>query len=286
MTHRNFEENVFPAGKGEPLLPRISSRARKGLYSAALSALTVLGMAVAAPVGHAENPATGAVPIPEARGEQAVDSTITVEGTMDGELTRYYGKGDLGGGGQAEDQPPVFELEDGATLRNVIIGAPASDGIHCLGSCTLRNVWWEDVGEDAATLAAGSPSDLMVIDGGGARAAEDKVFQHNGPGTMLINDFRVEDFGTLYLSCGNCTAQYERHAIINDVTATAPGGKLTGVNVNYGDSVALSDITVVGDSEMDICVSYEGNETGAEPERIGSGPSKNCRYAPWDIDFE
>ncbi|GAB3553958.1 hypothetical protein J2S53_001334 [Actinopolyspora lacussalsi] len=107
----------------------------------------------------------------------------------------------------------------------------------------------------------------MVIDGGGARATEDKVFQHNGPGTMLINDFRVENSGTLYRSCGNRTGQYERHAITNDITAAAPGGKLTGFNVEYGDSGALSDITVVGDSERDIRVSYEGNETGAEPEQ-------------------
>ncbi|SFT36466.1 Pectate lyase [Actinopolyspora lacussalsi subsp. righensis] len=47
----------------------------------------------------------------------------------------------------------------------------------------------------------------MVIDSGGARATEHKIFQHNGPGTMMINDFRVENFGTLYLSCGNRTGR-------------------------------------------------------------------------------
>lgn len=264
----------------------ISSRAKKGLYSALLSALTVLGMAVTVPAGHTETPAHGAQPFPEAHGEQAVDSTITVEGKMNGGFTRYYGEGDLGGGDQGEDQPPIFELADGATLKNVIIGAPASDGIHCLGSCTLKNVWWEDVGEDAATLAAGDPGDRMVVKGGGAQAAEDKVFQHNGPGTMVIDDFRAENFGTFYLSCGNCGEQYERHAIIDDVTAVAPGDKLTGVNVNYGDTVELSDITIVGDSEMDVCVSYLGNENGSEPERIGSGPSENCLYEDSDITFE
>ncbi|SDK21772.1 Pectate lyase [Actinopolyspora mzabensis] len=205
---------------------------------------------------------------------------------MNGGFTRYYGEGDLGGGNQDEDQPPIFELADGATLKNVIIGAPASDGIHCLGSCTLQNVWWEDVGEDAATLAAGDTWDLMVIKGGGAQAAKDKVFQHNGPGTMVISDFRARDFGTFYLSCGNCTEQYERHAFIHDIRTTAPKNKLTGVNVNYGDTVALSDITVAGDPGTDICVSYLGNDDGTEPERIGSGPSENCLYDESDIDFE
>src|SRR5262249_14937094 len=37
-------------------------------------------------------------------------------------------------------------LGDGGVLQNVIIGAPGVDGVHCEGTCTLRNVWWEDVG--------------------------------------------------------------------------------------------------------------------------------------------
>ena len=56
-----------------------------------------------------------------------------------------------------------------ATLENVILGNPAADGIHCEGTCTLKNVWWEDVGEDAATLQGSSASQVMTIDGGGAQ---------------------------------------------------------------------------------------------------------------------
>ena len=51
----------------------------------------------------------------------------------------------------------------------------------------------------------------MTIDGGGAQKASDKVFQHNGPGTMIIKNFCAQDFGKLYRSCGNCTTQYARH---------------------------------------------------------------------------
>ncbi|MFI7439913.1 pectate lyase [Nonomuraea indica] len=40
----------------------------------------------------------------------------------------------------------------GGTVRNVILDAPAGGGIHREGSCTIRDVWWNDVGEDAATL--------------------------------------------------------------------------------------------------------------------------------------
>jgi pectate lyase len=79
--------------------------------------------------------------------------TIPVSGTFDGGMKRYCCIGD---GGQSESQDPVFELAPGATIKNVIIGAPAGDGIHCLGNCTIQNVWWEDVGEDAATFLGGT----------------------------------------------------------------------------------------------------------------------------------
>ena len=43
----------------------------------------------------------------------------------------------------------IFILEDGATLSNVIIGPNQAEGVHCKGTCTINNVWWEDVCEDA-----------------------------------------------------------------------------------------------------------------------------------------
>ena len=154
-------------------------------------------------------------------GEQAVTATIKVNGRFDGKLKRHFGSGALGGSGQDEGQPALFELADGATLENVVIGAPAADGIHCLGSCTLRNVWWQDVGEDAATLLGASATQKMTIECGGAKGASDKVFQHNGPGTMIVRNFDVQDFGKLYRSCGNCKSQHERHVELSQITRRA-----------------------------------------------------------------
>ncbi|KAH7694793.1 pectate lyase, partial [Aphelenchoides avenae] len=99
------------------------------------------------------------------------------------------GKG-LGDGGQGESQKQIFKLEDGAVIRNVIIGSPAADGIHCKGTCTIENVWWEDVGEDAATFKSKVDSSKYTVTGGGARHASDKVFQHNGAGTLTIKNFQ------------------------------------------------------------------------------------------------
>ncbi|HET9955737.1 MAG TPA: pectate lyase [Polyangiaceae bacterium] len=218
---------------------------------------------------------------PSAKGEQSVSTTIKVSGNYDGGLKRFTGSGALGTSGQSEDQGPLFELESGATLSNVIIGSPAADGVHCKGTCTLSNVWWEDVGEDAATLKGSSSSQVMTIDCGGAKKADDKVFQHNGPGTMIIRNFSVDDFGKLYRSCGNCKTQYERHSIFENVTAKG-GSVLAGVNTNYGDSAKFSRVTITG--KISICDRFTGNSTGDEPTKTGSGADgKYCIYQPSDI---
>ncbi|MEV4213809.1 pectate lyase [Micromonospora sp. NPDC049662] len=218
---------------------------------------------------------------PTPTGSQKVDATIPVSGTFDGGLRRYYGIGD---GGQSESQDPMFELAAGATLRNVIIGAPAGDGVHCEGDCTLVNVWWEDVGEDAATFRGGT---TYTVDGGGARSASDKVFQHNGAGTVYIGNFRVENSGKLYRACGNCSTSYQRHVVIDNVVVRDTD-TIAGINTNWGDTARFSRVTIVGDPdrETSICVKYKGVPKGSEPTKIGEGADGvNCLYSPSDITY-
>lgn len=224
---------------------------------------------------------------PTATGTQAVTASIQVSGTFDGGLKRYYGSGDLGSGSQSEDLPAMFELADGATLQNVILGSPAADGVHCAGACTLKNVWWEDVGEDAATFRGSSASLVRTVDGGGAKLASDKVFQHNGAGTLIIKNFQVQDFGKLYRSCGNCSTQYKRNVQIQNVWITVPGIAVAGINTNYGDTASFSGLTVYGDSgrDLDICAKFKGVTSG-EPTQIGSGPdSTNCLYTAANVTY-
>ena len=194
---------------------------------------------------------------PTPSGQAPVNNgTIAVSGTFDGGMKRYCCIGD---GGQGESQDPVFELAPGATIQNVILGAPAGDGIHCTGNCTIRNVWWEDVGEDAATFLGGT--NYYVI-GGGARSATDKVFQHNGPGTVHISGFYAENVGKLYRACGNCTTSYQRHVVIDNV-AVRSTKVLAGINTNWGDTARFSRITVYGSAT--ICEKYRGVPKGQEP---------------------
>ena len=203
-----------------------------------------------------------------------VNATIEVTGTFDGQGGVFIGGGALGDGGQSEGQDPLFNLADGATLQNVTLGSPAADGVHCAGSCTLLGVTWQDVGEDAATFRGTNAT--VVIDGGSATSADDKVFQDDrgAGGSVTIKNFKVADFGKLYRSCGNCSTQAARTANISNITATAPGGVIAGENSNLGDKVTISNVTISGDgaADVDICDIFEGNDTGAEPTKISSEP--------------
>ncbi|RIV37984.1 pectate lyase [Micromonospora radicis] len=210
---------------------------------------------------------------PPATGQQTVTETIRVTGSFDGANRRFVGGGDLGDGGQDEGQDPLFRLADGAVLENVILGAPAADGVHCAGSCTLRNVHWEDVGEDAATFRGTGA--VVLIQGGSAAKAADKIFQDNrgAGGSVTITDFQVDDdFGKLYRSCGNCRTQAPRTVTLRNITVTGTGDVLAGINANLGDRAVIEGVTFTGGGRADLCDLFEGNDSGAEPRKIGAGP--------------
>lgn len=38
----------------------------------------------------------------------------------------------------------MFIVEEGGTLSNVILGPNQAEGVHCIGACTLINVWHSD----------------------------------------------------------------------------------------------------------------------------------------------
>ncbi|MEU5088770.1 pectate lyase [Streptomyces sp. NPDC021356] len=255
---------------------------------AATSALAALGLTCTTYLTGLSGTAVAASAWPTPTKSVPVTETIPVSGTYDGELQRFYGSGDLGTDGQSEDQGPIFELKDGAVLKNVVIGSPAADGGHCPGSCTLQNVWWEDVGEDAASFKGTSSSAAYHVIGGGAKKASDKIFQFNGAGKLTVSQFRVADFGKLVRSCGNCKTQYKRTISVSDVDVTAPGKAIVGIDENYGDTATLSGIRVHGDSSKKVkpCVRYQGNNTGKEPKETGSGPDGTyCRYSASDVTY-
>lgn len=275
-------------------LPRLSSApissASKLLILPTLLALLSACNLSAAP-GSSESTSTptldaqGLNTFPTPTSTTKISATITIpKGT-----SRNYGNARYisSTASQDENQAPLFILEDGASLSNVIIGAPAADGVHCKGSCTLTNVWWEDVGEDAATFKSTAASQVMTVTGGGARKATDKIFQHNGPGTMIIRNFSAETYGTFYRSCGNCKTQYRRNVVISGVTAKDGTAKLVGVNENYGDTAKISGVTIIG-RRVPVCVRFTGVTSGEPKEIPGSGgPSgTTCQFSTGDISYQ
>ncbi|QOV39186.1 pectate lyase [Streptomyces ferrugineus] len=269
---------------------RVSHRRRVTKRRALIAGVSALGVTGAAIVTTTLMSSAGAAASwPTANGSKPVSKTIPVSGTYDGKMAKFYGTGDLGGGGQEEGQDPIFELADGAVLKNVVIGSPAADGVHCKGSCTLQNVWWLDVGEDAATFKGKSSSAVYKVYGGGARNADDKVLQFNGAGKLVVSKFQVQNFGKLVRSCGNCSTQYKRTIIINDVDVTAPGNSIVGINSNYGDTAALRKVRIHGDGGKKIktCTRFEGNSSGKEPKEIGTGPDgTSCNFSSSDITYQ
>ncbi|PGH01690.1 hypothetical protein AJ79_07844 [Helicocarpus griseus UAMH5409] len=213
-------------------------------------------------------------PLPESQGSETFSEPYVVTGSFDGGM-KTYGRGvECSGQSEGGDSDAVFQIEDGGSLSNAIIGADQVEGVHCLGSCTIENVWWEAVCEDALTIKQSSGT--STITGGGAQNADDKVIQHNGGGTVSVDGFTVYNFGKLYRSCGNCDEQHDRHVELSGVIAVE-GSSLVGINSNLGDTAKIDGSTCASDVG-DICVEYEGNDTGDEPEKIGSGPSEACGY--------
>ncbi|MGW1022688.1 pectate lyase [Streptomyces sp. NPDC002577] len=268
---------------------RARHRRRTGRRRAAAAGFAAFALTGAALMTSAMlSPAGAAGAWPTARGARAISSTIDVSGTFDGGLKRYYGSDGLGGDGQDEGRNPVFRLEDGAVLKNVVLDAPAAKGVQCQGSCTLQNVWWEDVGEDAATFGGTTSSAVYTVYGGGAQKASDTVFRFNGAGKLVVTRFQVADFGELVRSCGTCSTQAERSVVVNDVDVTAPGGAIVGIDSGRGDTAALHNVRIHGDTGKKIkpCVRFQDGDTGDEPAQIGTGADGTyCRYTAFDLTY-
>ncbi|MFT3736100.1 MAG: pectate lyase [Rhodocyclaceae bacterium] len=214
----------------------------------------------------------------------SASATSTISGTKD------YAGATVGTScdGQSESQQPVFVLTDGATLKNVHIKkGGGADGVHCLGTCTLNNVIWDQVCEDAATMKGGSGKTMYVI-GGSATKADDKVFQHNGKGsTINLSNFQTYDrIQRLWASCGNCSSNGgPRYLVANGVKINGPVTKPDGaagyvlrLNQNYGDKATVRNMKIknysVGNPK--VCVQAIGVQPGEA--QVNKGEFWNTAY--------
>jgi len=223
-------------------------------------------------------------PVPTATATvQLTQTQVVLAGqTFDGGNRRY----NLSGGSQSEGQAPVFEVQSGGSVRNVIIGPLAADGIHCLGNCTLDHVFWEDIGEDAAT-ALGPAGTVMTVNCGAAFNGSDKTFQFNGRGELHISNFYVGKAGKLVRSCGDCTGNGGPRRIFVNNVITRDVSTLVGINTNFGDVAVIRNVTLnnSGTSKTKICQVYKGVVKGnGSSTAIGvEFNTPNCQVSQSDV---
>ncbi len=126
-------------------------------------------------------------------GSQSITATIRVtSGTYDGGCRTYNPSGDLGDGSQSEGQDPAFRVENGATLRNVILGNNGVDGVHFYNGGNLQNFRWTNVGEDAFTIKSSGTVNVSGVTGVNS---EDKFAQVNAASTLNVSNCIVDNAG-------------------------------------------------------------------------------------------
>ncbi len=136
-----------------------------------------------------------------------VKSGETFDGRLpSGKFVRYVADPKrMGDGSQSEHQKPMFILEPGAELSNLILDTPSADGVHLYvqdGKTTrLTNIQVRDVGEDAITVKEGSGGNVIISRCSFLKAA-DKVIQVNVPSNVLVDRCYAQDFVRFARSIG------------------------------------------------------------------------------------
>ncbi|MES1164414.1 MAG: pectate lyase [Verrucomicrobiota bacterium] len=211
----------------------------------------------------------------------SISGTKTVSGVYDGKMALHDGDQNDCTNGDQSSTHAIIEIADGGTVKNVVFGAHVGDGIHCLGTCTIDNVWFQYICDDAITMLGGSGK-TATITNSGFKGARDKTIQHNGDGsTVVIDHVYVETAGKLYRSCGQgCSSSESRTVKISNLVAVG-ASEIAGVSTN--DHATLSNICAYRTPSL--CRTYKpGSETETTTGANGTneGPDANCSYTGSD----
>ncbi|KAL2875184.1 hypothetical protein SGCOL_009616 [Colletotrichum sp. CLE4] len=146
---------------------------------------------------------------------------------------------------------PVFVLENGAAISNVIIGAGQVEGIHFKGACIVLN----------------GNGDILV-EGGGVRGGAGNRISHLGRGTATVKDFTAANVNRLYRSCTNSANNGgPRNLAVTNLKANNVK-LLTGINSNFGDIATVCGSC--GASITEVCQEYKGVEKGQESPKVAT----------------
>lgn len=201
------------------------------------------------PLGSAGTGAAQDVGFPTASTKpNVVHDTIVVPAgqVFDGKGQTFTAGKELGDGSQSESQKPLFKLEDGASLKNVVIGDNGADGIHLYGDAKIDNLHVTNVGEDAITVKANKEGkkSKVEISNSTFQNASDKILQLNADTDLTVNNVKAKDFGTFVRTNGGQQGDWD----LNLSHISAQNGKFSfvksdseGLNVNTSD-VSLDNV--------------------------------------------
>ena len=209
-----------------------------------------------------------------------ISGTQKVSGAYDGKMALHDGSLNDCSKGDQSSTTALFEIADGGSIKNVIFGAKVGDGIHCLGSCTIDNVWFPYVCDDA--ISALGDNAKVTISNSGFKGARDKTIQMNGnKSTITIDGVYVETAGKLVRSCGSgggCgPASSVRTINVSNVVAIGVG-QVVGISSN--DTATLKNICAYRTPQL--CHTYQpgsDNDAVDGANGVGEGPGKSCIYA-------
>lgn len=134
---------------------------------------------------------------------------------------------------------------------------------------------------------------IMTVKGGAAFNAEDKVFQHNGAGKLVIRDFYAKNVGKLARSCGTCPSKpiQGKTFDLQNIKVDTLTSTIVGIQSNMGDKVlALKNIQVINakkstseKNKAAICKIYLFQNDGkSDPLFERNGPAANL--CTWGSD--
>ena len=212
-----------------------------------------------------------------------ITGTKMVTGVYDGKMALHDGTLNDCSTGDQSSTDALIEVADGGTVKNVIMGNKVGDGIHCKGSCTIGNVWFPYICDDA--ISALGDNATVTISNSGFKNARDKTLQHNGNNTtVVIDNVYVETAGKLIRSCGmggGCGPTSSKRMIkVSNVVAVGVG-QVVGVSTN--DTATLTNICTYRTPQ--ICHVYQpgsDNDATVGANAVGEGPSANCVYKATD----
>ena len=138
----------------DPLaLVQILREVQRGLGHLAPGALTAIADALKLSRAHVEGVAGFYSFLhTEPVGRYRVLFSDNITDRMLGNMALHEGSLENCAEGDQSSTDPLIEVPNGGTVRNVIFGSRVGDGIHCLGSCTIENVWFQNVCDDAISV--------------------------------------------------------------------------------------------------------------------------------------